>query len=154
MGAKPKPNEQKAVGSNKSGYDRNIQPPDIEPDKPDPPKWIIDDTVALAEWQRVVPRMDKQKILAQEHRAALAMLCHNWSMYCQAKDVFNETGFVIESGQSRVKNPVISAMNEAFNRWHKMCMEFGLTPSARTRIDKPPPDRGGKKKSLINRGRK
>lgn len=98
----------------------------------------------------MVPILANLGILCLQDRAALIMLCEAWADYLEAAAIVSDLGIVLSAKVGGVrKNPALAARAEAFARWKAMCLEFGLTPSARSRIQQP----GKKSESKTGKGR-
>ena len=71
------------------------------------------------------------------------MMCQAWSDFVEARRRVAETKTVFKTPKGFIaKNPMLTVMNEAFDRWRKLAGQFGLTPSARASlsIDRKNPD--------------
>jgi len=110
------------------------------------PSWLSIE--ARAEWRRVVPRLDEIGMLTKVDRAALATYCETWATFVYAQRQVHEHGIVImavekisDDGQviytRATKNPAIIVARDAANQIRQFCTEFGMTPSARTRLSLP-----------------
>jgi P27 family predicted phage terminase small subunit len=97
-------------------------------------------------------------VVTPADRGALAQLCTAWARYCYAEKMIMESagneGLVVQSKESRpMLGPWLAISNRAIEIHSKLCAEFGLTPSSRTRIhtgvpQRPPePPEGPKKKA-------
>jgi P27 family predicted phage terminase small subunit len=69
-------------------------------------------------------------------RTALQLLCESFEIYMRAMENIKVNGIVLEeeTAQGAIKssvNPAIKVRESAWVQIHKMCREFGLTPSAR-----------------------
>jgi len=105
---------------------------------PKPPTWL--DKEARAEWHRIVPDLEASGILCEVDRAALALLCDAWSVYVRAQHEVSTRGITVETPAGGVqKNPAVTVMEGAHDRWKRMCEQFGLTPQSRSRIRAPKP---------------
>jgi P27 family predicted phage terminase small subunit len=100
------------------------------------PTWL--DAEAKREWRRVAPVLGKLGVLTTIDRGMLAAYCQAWSDYKATVQAVRKDGKTFVTGQGYVaKNPMVTIMNEAFDRMNKSAQGFGLTPSARTRLETP-----------------
>ena len=103
---------------------------------PRPPGWL--DREARAEWRRIVPELDKVGIIAIVDRAALAILCQSWADYYAARREVETQGWTVTTPAGLIRrNPMVAVMNQAYERWRKMALQFGMTPSARAGLARP-----------------
>lgn len=107
---------------------REPQPPRA---RPTCPEWL--DKEARSEWRRVVPLLDNLGLLTKADRAALAIYCDQWSTYVAARANVEKFGAVVEARES----PYLRIADRAAQRIRQYCQEFGLTPSARGRMQVP-----------------
>ena len=106
------------------------------------------------EWNRVAKLLDAADIVTKLDRAALAMYCAAWDEYCEADKLVAEqrklTGVgVVLQGQTGgyYINPAVNLRTSAWNKVMKAAVEFGLTPSSRSRVSVPdsrPKEKDGK----------
>jgi len=105
---------------------------------------------ALAEWNRIAPILERQRLLTEADRMALACLCHAWECLVIADRHLREEGMVIREEkilqatkskpERRVpigrpfKNPWMFIMTEAMAAIHKFSTAFGLTPEGRAKV--------------------
>ena len=153
-GRKPTPTNLKLLRGNPGRRPINQREPKPAPKTPGIPTWLSNE--ARAEWRRVVPELDKLGLLARVDRAALATYCETWSTFVAAERLIHEHGIVIlkkvqealtDEGvviiyQQPVKNPALMVARDCAAQIRGFCAEFGLTPSARTRIEVPEADDG------------
>lgn len=154
-GPRPQPTDLKLYRGNPGKRPTNQNEPRPEPKSPGMPTWLSNE--ARAEWRRLVPELDKIGMLGRVDRAALATYCELWSTFVAAERVIHEHGITImkkihedvtldETGETvtiyiqPVKNPALQVARDAAAQIRGFCAEFGLTPSARTRIDLPERD--------------
>lgn len=106
------------------------------------PTWL--DREGAAEWKRIVPALDKIGMLAQVDRASLAAYCSTWSMFVAARRGVERDGttLVTDKGQV-VTNPDANLVVKLAATIRAYCQEFGLTPSARGRMQVPGEPQGG-----------
>jgi P27 family predicted phage terminase small subunit len=100
---------------------------------PSAPRWLSEE--ARAEWRRLAPRLHAVGLLTEVDGLALAMLCEAFAQYMAAKTVVDGEGLLLvsEKGNS-YQHPAAGLMTQARGELMKWAREFGMTPSARTRI--------------------
>ena len=97
---------------------------------------------ARAEWDRITIELEKLGLLTQLDRAALAVYCQAWGRWVEAERHLAEDGDegLTMTTPSGFRRPgvwlVIS--ERAVEQMHRFLAEFGMTPSARSRIVKSP----------------
>lgn len=106
---------------------------------PDCPTHLIGE--ARKEWDRVTAVLTG--VISDCDRGALAMLCTSWARHLEAEQemakmaIAGGTGLLIKSPKGYpIQSPWLSISNRAHEMYSKMCVEFGLTPSSRTRVSK------------------
>lgn len=105
-----------------------------EPKIPKPPDILTGQ--ALAEWKRITVELEKLGILTNLDLAALAAYCQAWARWLDAESKLAKTGPVVKAPSGYpMLNPWLSIANKAIQQVQRLAGEFGLTPSARTRID-------------------
>ena len=131
-GPPPKPRELKLVqGTLRKSRDRG--PVDIPPGVPDRPAFL--DDLARQEWDRTAPVLEAARLLTDVDRAALAAYCESWSMYVRATERVQESGEVMVSPKGYLyPSPWVGIANTAKKQMLAFLAEFGMTPSARTRV--------------------
>ena len=104
---------------------------------------------AAEEWKRIVPELRTLGVLAKIDRAALAAYCHAYARWFEAEKHVVERGIVIEepillmgvaTDYVRLKkNPAVTISETATKIMKSFLVEFGMTPSSRSRvrIEKP-----------------
>jgi P27 family predicted phage terminase small subunit len=108
---------------------------------PTPPHWLKGE--ALAEWGRIVPELDAIGLLSVVDRAALTAYVTGWATFAEASEDIENRGTMVEGRDGNlVKNPSVAMQRDAMNLIKQWCAEFGLTPSARSRMQLP--SEGGK----------
>lgn len=74
--------------------------------------------------------------------AALALYCQSWARWVEAEDNLRKYGVVIKAPSGfPVQSPYLSIANKAMSQMTRLLVEFGMSPSSRTRvvIRKPAP---------------
>jgi len=120
-------------GSKRARYGKRAKEASPELGIPTAPTWL--DREAKAEWRRVSKLLDEMTVLAITDRSALALMCQAWSDFLRLKREVKKEGETFKTSTGYLaKNPKVTIMNEAFQRWYKLMIEFGLTPSARAGV--------------------
>lgn len=148
MGARgpaPKPTKLKILAGNPGHRPINRLEPEPTPGAPDPPAWLPAE--ALAEWRRVVPELDRLKLLTKVDRAVLAAYCVAWSELVTATQKLEAEGRVVdvvvrdrhgeEVGTRAALHPAVKLQRDAFARVKAYLGEIGLSPSSRSRLQVP-----------------
>lgn len=144
-GAKPKPTALK-LRDNVDGTRLHRTPLPGEEPKPkvkrvSPPPIL--DQRARAEWDVMAKELFDNGLLTTLDRATLAAYCQSWSMWAQAVELLQSMaerdelskGLMIKtSNKNVIQNPVVGIINKAASQMVRFATEFGMTPSARSRI--------------------
>lgn len=141
-GRKPQPTHLKLVNGNPGR--RPVTPDGFRPkaEIPDCPEHLTGE--ARKEWNRVTELLHEHGMIAQVDRGALAMLCTVWSRYVAAEEMIEKARqaapasmglFVKSPNDFPIQSPWLAVSNRAMEQYRAMCDLFGLTPSARSRIE-------------------
>lgn len=112
-----------------------LNPGEIQPDviAPDPPDHLSE--YARREWSRITVELLRLGLLSEIDRAALAAYCQCYGRWVDAEEKLNKTGLVRKTTNGNiVQNPLIGIANRAMEIMRQYLVEFGMTPSARTRV--------------------
>ena len=140
-GPKPKPTALKLIRGTERAARRNPAEPRPPPAMPDPPEHLSDE--ARAEWSRVIDQLCAAGIVTGIDRAALGAYCQAYGRWVQAEDALarmagkdaHTAGLMIRTqGGNAIQNPLVGTANKAMADMMRYATEFGMTPSARTRI--------------------
>jgi len=110
--------------------------------RPKCPTWL--DEEAKAAWRQVVPMLEGMGVLTKADGNALARYCRIWSRWRKAEDFIDEHGLVypLKDDDGNVKCvqqwPQVSIANKLAQQLTRLEGEFGLTPSARARLQLAP----------------
>ncbi len=97
------------------------------------------DEEAKKEWRRISKDLSAMGILSSIDRAALAAYCQCWSEWVAATKMIQETGPVLKASSGELyHNPYKSVANKAMAGMMKVLVEFGMTPSSRSRVHASP----------------
>ena len=145
-GRKPKPTHLKLIEGNpgkrpiRTGSER---PATAMPDAPD----HLNNT-ARSEWDRVAHGLHALRLLEMVDRGALAAYCVTYARWVQAERAIAEMGkrdmltgglMIKTSNGNAIQNPLVGTANKAMSDLVRYAAEFGMTPSARSRIIAAPP---------------
>lgn len=100
------------------------------------------DDEAKSEWMRISQELLSAGLLTMVDRAALAGYCQSWSDWTDATLQLTKEGKVyVDDKQARRKNPYFDIAYKAKHSMKDFLVEFGMTPSSRSRItaSMPPP---------------
>jgi P27 family predicted phage terminase small subunit len=144
---KPRPAHLKIVEGRAPGRDSGgrkvTEPPSFVRLPPTAPDWLPAE--ARAEWDRVVPELQRLQLLKPPDAAALAAYCMAWARFVEACRIVEEQGMVLHDdklGRSQ-RHPALLTAEAASKELRAWCGEFGLTPSAEARLATKGDDGGG-----------
>lgn len=134
---RPKPAALKLIEGRGNGRDsggRKVQqPPGFTRLPPEPPSWLPN--AARAEWDRVVPELQRLQLLKPIDRAALTAYCLTWDRLVRAQQEMEEDGSVLAmNSQGRVRHPAVAVIEAASKELRAWAAEFGLTPAQEVRV--------------------
>jgi P27 family predicted phage terminase small subunit len=136
-GRKPKPTVLKLLDGNPGKRPLNNREPAASQGVPEMPDGLDDE--AQAEWNRIVPELHGMGVLCRIDRAALAAYCTAWSRWRNAEAQVRKFGSIVKSPDKGfpMKSPYLTIADQAMETMRKFLIEFGLTPSSRSRIRLP-----------------
>jgi P27 family predicted phage terminase small subunit len=114
----------------------------LPPALPSPPAELSDD--AKLEWHRLCAHLHPAGLLSHVDRGALAAVCTAFARWMQIERLIAKVraadqtfeGVLIRSAKNNlIVNPLLAAARVAMNDYCRLCTEFGMTPSSRSRID-------------------
>ncbi|TCG08368.1 terminase [Paraburkholderia steynii] len=137
-GRKPTPTSLKLVRGNpgKRPLPENEPTPKGDAEMPD---WL---TPAAAEhWPLVASQLKDAGVLTAVDTTALALYCEAFARWRYATDQVTKYGSVVKTPNGfPVQSPFLAIANKAHEQMTKLLVEFGMTPSSRTRVSKAPDD--------------
>ena len=140
-GRKPVPTYLKVVRGNPGKRKLPVDEPVPARDLPDVPPHLCDD--AKVEWGRVSSELYRMGLLTGVDRAALAAYCQSYGRWARAevalakmseKDLLTGGLLIKTSNGNAIQNPLVGIANKAASDMVRYAAEFGMTPSARTRV--------------------
>jgi P27 family predicted phage terminase small subunit len=145
-GRKPKPTHLKLVTGNPGKRKLNEAEPLPASVLPSPPPHLGDE--AKVEWGRISEELYRLGLLTGVDRTALAAYCQAYARWVQAekaiakmaeKDQLTGGLMIKTSNGNAIQNPLVGIANKAMADMVRYAAEFGMTPSARSRINVEPP---------------
>jgi P27 family predicted phage terminase small subunit len=139
-GRKPTPTALHLLRGNPGKRRRNLRepaPPPVAADLP-PPDWLHAD--AQHEWRRLAPMLGRLGVLTETDVDALAAYCEAWVTWKSATQKLRQFGLVIKTrdGDPPVVSPYVKIAHHAMAQMRSFLVEFGMTPSARARVQVTP----------------
>lgn len=116
----------------------------LPPSLPMPPPELLDE--AKVEWGRIVTHLHAAGLLTEIDRGALAACCQAYGRWIQAERILADLqkqdpifqGLMIKTTNGNmIQNPLVGTANKSMSDYVRFCAEFGMTPSARSRIETP-----------------
>lgn len=92
------------------------------------------------EWNRVGPILLKLGLLTEADLQVFEAYCLNVQLMVDARNEIKDKGMLVTGARGKVRNPAIAAFSAASTAVRGFAAEFGLTPSARSRIKMPASD--------------
>jgi P27 family predicted phage terminase small subunit len=141
VGRPPRPAGLKLVEGRGNGTDsggrRVPEVPAFARAAPDAPAWLPAE--ARAEWDRVVPELDRLGLLKGIDRAALTSYCMVWQRFVEASAIVGRDGMVVREelplGREKLyRHPALLTAEAASKELRAWATEFGLTPSSEQRL--------------------
>jgi P27 family predicted phage terminase small subunit len=134
-GRKPVPTNLKIFRGNPGRHPLNKLEPKGKTKIPPCPPVIKADDEARKEWRRMSRELKVLGLVTLIDRAALSAYCLLWSRWIDAETKVREKGSVVRGTHNDpVMNPYLRVASKALEQMKAMLVEFGMTPSSRSRI--------------------
>jgi P27 family predicted phage terminase small subunit len=147
QGRRPKPTALKRLQGNLGKQSL----PDNEPK----PLAVIDlppdslDKIAKAEWNRICPLLVNLGLYTNIDTTMLALYCSSFSRWVKAQAKIKKDGEILETKNGHpIRNPWLDISNKCWAEIKVSLVEFGMTPSSRTRFQIKPINKK-KKRSFL-----
>ena len=132
-GRKPKPTALKALEGNPGGRPLNFNEPSPGKKAPRCPGWLEDE--AKKEWKRMGKILEQMGLLTEMDMAAFAGYCQAYARWKEAEEFITQHGTMVRTPNGYLQQvPQVSIAQTNQKIMLKFCEQFGLTPSARSRI--------------------
>jgi len=111
----------------------NPDEPAVEVSIPDAPDYLQDNEIDV--FLEVAGKLARMRVMSEHDVDAIAMYASRFCVWKEANDKVRESGLVINSPKGYpVQNPYLSIANRAQQDCIRILVEFGMTPSSRTRV--------------------
>lgn len=132
-GRKPIPNNLHILRGLPGKRPVNGDEPKFEKTTPVCPAHLSDE--GKREWRRITKQLASADLLTIVDRAALAAYCQAWGRWVEAEESIKKHGVLVKSPQGfPMQSPYLCIANKAMEQMQRMLVEFGMTPSSRSRI--------------------
>ena len=145
-GRKPKPTALKLLTGNLGRLNPNEATPDLA--QPTPPDFLNDH--AKVEWGRIVGTLFRAGLMTELDRSVLAAYCQSYGRWVQAERAlarmaeaqadFDQALTIVTHNGTAMQNPLIGIANKAKADTVRYALQFGMTPSARSKVSASPHD--------------
>lgn len=123
----------KKLAGNPGKRKLNTREPRLPREIPDCPKHLVAE--ARREWRRMAQILFDAGLLSQIDRAALAAYCQSWGRWVRAEQELTKHGSVTLTIHGTMKqSPYVVVARDAMEELRKFAIEFGMTPSSRSRV--------------------
>ena len=106
------------------------------------PGWVSEAGKKL--WLAIADELLAAQVFTKLDETAAGLLVDALADYCEARAIVDREGLItVTSKGTEIQHPAVGVRNQAWYRVHKMCVEFGMTPSSRAkagRIEEPKDD--------------
>lgn len=109
--------------------------PELPVGAPPMPDIVRNDKIASATWKRVCQHLLEMRVLHPSHWAALAVLCCSYATAQRMSERLQRDALLLKTRSGRLyTHPAYRVEQQAWARCLRCAQEFGLTPSAATRL--------------------
>ena len=132
-GRKPKPTAIKELEGNPGHRALNCYEPTPDRRAPRCPSWLEDE--AKKEWKRMGAVLEQYGLLTDMDMAAFAGYCQAYARWKEAEEFITQHGTMVRTPNGYLQQvPQVSIAQTNLKILLRFCEQFGLTPSARSRI--------------------
>lgn len=132
-GRKPTPTAIKVLEGNPGKRALNKNEPKPEKKAPRCPAWLEDE--AKKEWKRMSKTLEQMGLLTDMDMVAFAGYCQAYARWKEAEDFLTQHGSIVRTPNGYLQQvPQVTIAQTNLRTVLRFCEQFGLTPSARSRI--------------------
>ena len=142
-GRKPVPTALHILRGNPSKKDLSAtNEPVLKGAAPTAPRYLSKE--AKKHLRQIAKQLVECKVMTKLDGDALSTYCVAWARWVEANDHLKIESTIIKApGGYMMQNPWLSISNQAFNQMKALLVEFGMTPSSRTKVQAIPDGSGG-----------
>ena len=132
-GRRPKPTALKVLEGNPGKRPLNTKEPKPKSKAPKCPNWL--EAEAKKEWRRMSKQLELMGLLTEVDMAAFAGYCQAYARWKEAEEFISKHGTIVKTPSGYWQQvPQVSIASNYLKIMGKFCEQFGLTPSARSRL--------------------
>lgn len=132
-GRKPTPTAIKMLEGNPGKRALNKNEPKPQKKAPRCPAWLEDE--AKKEWKRMGKILEQMGLLTDMDMAAFAGYCQAYARWKEAEEFLTQHGSIVRTPNGYLQQvPQVTIAQTNLKIVLRFCEQFGLTPSARSRI--------------------
>ncbi len=138
-GRHPTPTRLKKLRGNPGRRPLNDHEPRIPAALPTCPRHLSRE--AKGEWKRLSQVLYDHGLLTEVDRGVLAALCQAWGRWVRAERMVTKHGMLTYTAHgTQAVSPYVRIARQAMEDYTRMAIEFGLTPSSRSRVTTVAPE--------------
>lgn len=132
-GRKPTPTAIKELEGNPGKRPLNEKEPKPAKKAPSCPKWL--EPEAKKEWRRLSKQLEQLGVLTELDMASFAAYCQAYARYKEAEEFITQHGSIVKTPSGYWQQVPQVAQAQTYSKiMLRLAEQFGLTPSARSRI--------------------
>ena len=132
-GRKPTPTAIKELEGNPGKRPLNAKEPKPVKKAPSCPKWL--EPEAKKEWRRLSKQLEQLGVLTELDMASFAAYCQAYAIYKEAEEFITQHGSIVKTPSGYWQQVPQVAQAQTYSKiMLRLAEQFGLTPSARSRI--------------------
>ncbi len=113
------------------------------------------DKVGKKEWRRMAKELHALGLLTKIDLVGLAAYCSTYALWLKAQAQIQTHGVLIKAQSGfPMQSPYLQISNKAMEEMRKWLVEFGMTPSSRSRVSVKPKEKKDPRKEFLDRGGK
>lgn len=132
QGSKPKPSALRLLEGNRSHRPLNEHEPKARVRLPSPPKELSDP--AKREWRRTGRLLREMGVITEIDAAAFAAYCASYARWLECQEMLAKSSVLVKGNMGLIVNPLLRVARDAQDQFTRALVEFGMSPSSRTRI--------------------
>jgi len=132
-GTKPTPTKLRILRGNPTGKPLPKNEPQPSTNVPPPPSFLSN--IGKREYRRVAKILAPLGVITELDATALAAYSDAFSTWAESVEQIKNNGYMAVGRNGNLyQNPYVGMKNQAMEKMMKIAVEFGMTPSSRTRI--------------------